>query len=325
MSTIAAEFAARIRERYPEGLTGIIPIGGTRTTYILEHNRDNANPGQIESFSAYADHVENRIRALMSSFFELGGQNLVAPILSYQLFEDERGQAYVDMATQQSFRLMNDDWTAYYQSQNIDPYFAGIDTLLHFPQRALQYQLGEAMTEYQKQWPYREGRRKLIWEIAPIPLYSFWRAPAVLGEAAQAELEARLSNATDMDAMYEALYRYYAQAAYGTTIPRPHFYLGNNRSGELKVRAMLPVALLCGGPVRFFYVPYPTLLMTRDTLQAVLDDLAFGKRIRSNGSADYSGKLTQELIEAEYQRVIQLSGDPMTTLGLLRGGSNSGD
>jgi len=318
--TDRASFAARIRERYPEGLTGVIPIGGTRTTYILEHNRRSENPGQIESFSAYADHVEARIRNLMTGFFELGGQNLVAPILSYQLFEDERGPAYVEMATRQSFRLMNADWTAFYQAQDIDPYFAGIDTLLHFPERELQYRLGVEMTAYQQQWPYREERRKLIWEIAPIPLFSVWRAQAVMGEEAHAALEASLNAVADLDAMHETLYRYYAAAAYGTTIPRPHFYLGNNRSGELKLRAMLPISLLCGGPVRFFYVPYPTLLITPETLQAVLEDLAFGKRLRSS-NADYSGKLTQELIEAEYQRVMRLSSDPETTLGLLRAAS----
>src|SRR5690606_35651575 len=124
--------------------------------------------------------------------------------------------------------------------------------------------------------------------------------------------------------MQDALYRYYAQAAYGTTIPRPHFYLGNNRSGELKIRAMLPVSMLCGGPVRFFFVPYPTLLITPETLQAVLEDLAFGKRIHS-GSADYSGKLTQAMIEAEYERVMRLSGDPGTTFGLLRDATADGD
>ena len=315
--TDTAAFAARIRERYPEGLTGIIPIGGTRTTYILEHNRHSENPGQIDSFAAYADHVETRIRGLMGSFYALGGQNLVAPILSYQLFEDERGPKYVEMATRQSFRLMNDDWTAFYQAQDVDPYFAGIDTLLHFPDRELQYQLGVAMTDYQQRWPYREGRPKLIWEIAPIPLFSFWRAPAALGDAAQAELEAALAGAADMDAMYAALYRYYAQASYGTTIPRPHFYLGNNRSGELKLRAMLPISMVCGGPMRLFYVPYPTLLITHETLRAVLDDLAFGERLRSN-KADYAGKLTQATAEAEYEQMMRLSHDPETTLGLLR-------
>ncbi len=34
-------FADRIRERFPEGLTGIFAIGGTRTTFILEHNQRN--------------------------------------------------------------------------------------------------------------------------------------------------------------------------------------------------------------------------------------------------------------------------------------------
>jgi hypothetical protein len=35
-------FADRVRARFPEGLTGIIAIGGTRTTFILEYNRSTA-------------------------------------------------------------------------------------------------------------------------------------------------------------------------------------------------------------------------------------------------------------------------------------------
>ena len=39
-----AEFAQRIRERYPEGLTGLFAIGATRRTYILDRNRHRKIP-----------------------------------------------------------------------------------------------------------------------------------------------------------------------------------------------------------------------------------------------------------------------------------------
>ena len=47
------EFSERIRERYPEGLTAILAIGATRTTYILEHNRESETPGKITDFNLY--------------------------------------------------------------------------------------------------------------------------------------------------------------------------------------------------------------------------------------------------------------------------------
>jgi hypothetical protein len=97
----------------------------------------------------------------------------------------------------------------------------------------------------------------------------------------------------------------------------PHFYLGSNRNGEMKLHAMLPIALLCGGDFRVFYTPYPTLFMTRETWQVMLEDLAFGKAKRSK-KLDYSGQWTPEQAEAEYQRIQALRADPQSTLGLIR-------
>lgn len=45
--TETASFADRMHERYPEGLTGIFAPGGTRTNFLLEHQRNQENPGQF--------------------------------------------------------------------------------------------------------------------------------------------------------------------------------------------------------------------------------------------------------------------------------------
>lgn len=312
-----ASFAARMRERYPEGLTGILAIGGTRVTFILQNNRETDDLGRIENMHGYGADMLARTRNLIGMFFDMGGQNLVIPVLSYQLFENERGQEYAQITAQMALELMNEDWVTFYRDNEIDPYFAGIDTLLHFPEREVTYRLGSECARFNAAWQYQDGRRKLIWEVAPIPLFSFWRAHEVMGEAAAAQLEADLAAAPNMQVMHDALYRYYAQAVYGTAIPYPHFYLGTNRNGDIKLRAMLPIAMTCGGPMRMFFTPYPTMFMTRETFQAILEDLAFGKRLRST-NIDYSGKLTPELFDAEYQRVIALSSDPDSTLGLSR-------
>jgi len=129
--------------------------------------------------------------------------------------------------------------------------------------------------------------------------------------------EESLEQSTDLQDMHDKLYRYYARAVYGTDIPMPQFYLGSNRNGDIKMRSMLPIAMVCGGPFRMFFTPYPSLFITREILQAILEDLAFGKPLRST-KMDYSGQVTADLIEAEYQRVLQVSSDPNTILGMVR-------
>jgi hypothetical protein len=49
----------------------------------------------------------------------------------------------------------------------------------------------------------------------------------------------------------------------------------------------------------------------------ILEDLAFKDRFYS-AKTDYSGQYTSELAQAEYARVMELSSDSQTTLGLSR-------
>src|SRR5690606_14988848 len=149
-------------------------------------------------------------------------------------------------------------------------------------------------------------------------LYSIWSAHQVMGEEARAHLETELAAITDLQAMHDILYRYYSHAVYGTDIPYPHFYLGSNRNGDLKLRSLLPIALLCGGSFRLYFTPYPSLFTTRKTLQEILEDLAFGKTITSSKFTNYSGQFTSKLAESEYQRILELAADPRSTLGLIR-------
>ena len=316
MMTEPQTFAERIRERYPEGLTAMLAIGGTRMTYILDTQSGTQNPGSMGDMRDYARDMNARMRTLIHTYLDLGGQNVIIPLLSYQLFENERGAEYADLTARMALDLLDEEWVGFYRENQIDPYFAGIDTLLRFPERPLSYELGVACERFNQGWAYQEGRHKLIWEVAPIPLYSIWRAPEVMDERA-VQLEADLDSASNLQTIHDTLYRYYARAVYGTEMPTPHFYLGTNRNGDLKLRAILPIALLCGGQTRLFFTPYPTMYITRETLQTILEDLAFGKRLRSL-QTDYSGQLTPELVATERERVLQLSGDPRSTLGLTR-------
>lgn len=314
--TESTVFADRIRERYPEGLTGIFAPGGTRTTFILERQRNQENPGLIPDFTEYTDYAFTRLFDLIETFFELGCQNLVIPLFSYQGFY-ERGEEYREQAARMCLRVIDDAKIDFYQRHEIDPYLVGIDTLLHLPQDQFAHQLGREFEDFNHQWPYQDGRRRIIWEVAPIPLYSFWRAHEVMSESERAAFETTLRQSTDLQEMHDLLYRYYARAVYGTDLPMPHFYLGSNRNGDIKVRSMLPMAMVCGGPFRMFFTPYPSLYLTQETLQSMLEDLAFGKPLRST-KTDYSGQVTGDLLEIERQRIVQLSTDPASTLGMVR-------
>lgn len=315
-----SDFAERIRARYPEGLTGVISVGGTRTTYILEQAQHNTDPGQIKDVSNYAENMQLRYLDLVKMFFNLGGQNIIMPVLSYQSFY-ERGEEYAKRYTQFAQWLVRERFQDFYHQHDVDPYFIGIDTLLHLPKTEIGHELGHVLKEFQDQWVYQEGRKKLLWEIAPIPLFSFWNVKTTLPLEEQTELEEALSQATDMNVMHDLLYRYYAKSAFGTELPVPHFYIASNRNGDLKLRSPLPLSLICGGSFRMFFTPYPSLFMTQDVLQAILQDLAFGREdsasVRSF-KTDYSGQFTDEMIQAERQRIEMLRHDPEAIIGMSR-------
>src|SRR4051794_31760653 len=104
--TIDESFASRIQERYPEGLTGIFAIGGTRTTYILEQNRYAENPGRIEDFAAHGTFLQDRYCQFINMFMDLGGQNMIITASSFRGFH-ERGGEYAQLVAKEILRMAN--------------------------------------------------------------------------------------------------------------------------------------------------------------------------------------------------------------------------
>ncbi len=310
------DFKARIQQRYPEGLTGVFAVGGTRTTYILEQNRDKANPGHIEDFAAHGDYLLRRYWDLIQTFFDLGGQNMIITAFSFRGFYN-RGAEYGALITQEMGRFIDEGSAQFYRDNQIDPYFTGIDTLLLQPEDSPIYQIGQQFADFQNRWPYQDGRQKLVWEIASLPLYTFWQAFQDMTPEEREEVNSAIASEENLEDIYRSLYRRFSHAAYGTDIPMPHFYLGTNKSGDLKWRSPMPLALSGGDYLRMFYTPYPSLFIRRETLQTILEDLAFRDRFYS-AKTDYSGQYTPELVQAEYERVMELSSRPETTLGLSR-------
>jgi hypothetical protein len=309
-------FAARIRERYPEGLTGIFAVGGTRTTYILDQNRSSADPGHINDFAAHGEYLQHRYGEFIKMFFGLGGQNMIITASSYRGLH-ERGEEYAKLIAYEVARLNNDFFQKFYRENNIDPYFVGIDTYLLLPEDSPPHKVAKDLIEFQKNWSYRKGRHKLVWEIASIPLFTFWRLVQSMDTKARNKLEKELAAQTNLDGVYNLFYQRFSRAVYGTDLPPAHFYLGTNKSGDLKWRSPMPIALTGGEYMRMFYTPYPSLFTTSDTLQAILADLAFNKRFHSL-KTDYSGRYSSELVQTEFERVVELSTKSETTLGFSR-------
>ncbi|MEP7288986.1 MAG: hypothetical protein ABI947_24800 [Chloroflexota bacterium] len=309
-------FASQIRERYPEGLTGIFAIGGTRTTYILEHNRHAADPGHIEDFADQGKFLLTRYLQLIQMFFELGGQNMILTAFSFRGFHN-RGDEYQALAMQELVRIVGDEAQAFYREHGIDPYFVGIDTLSLLPEGSPAQQAGKILEAFQQSWNYTEGRRKLVWEVASMPLHTFWKVYASISEQDRFAFEAQVESMSNLEDIYRLYYKTFSQAIYGTEIPMPHFYLGTNKSGDLKWRSPMPLALSGGDYLRLFYTPYPTLFITAETMHSILEDLAFKDRFYS-AKTDYASQYTPDLVQAEYDRVMALSADPQTTLGFSR-------
>jgi len=274
------------------------------------------HPGKIDDFDAHSAYLMRRYREFVSMYLDLGGTHLIVGVFSFLGFHN-RGPEYAQLATQNMARLIDDDQIAFYHERGIDPYFAGIDVLKLAPPTSPIHQLSDTLAAFQADWPYAEGRHKLVWEIASLPLYSFWQMFAGMDPQAHAALEAEVRNQPDFEAVYDVLYRHYSQRVYGTYIPKPAFYLGTAKSGDLKWRGPMPAALSGGDFLRLFYTPYPSLFTKRQTMQRILEEVVYGKRFFSD-QTDYSGRYSRESVQAEYERASQLSDDPLSTLGLAR-------
>src|SRR5579859_4788322 len=149
-------FADRIHERFPQGLTGVFAIGGTRTTYILNQNRHADNPGQIGDFAAHGEYLQSLYCELMKMFFDLGGQNMVITASSFRGFH-ERGSEYTRLVTKEMLRLIDSAFQCCYVENDLDPYFVGIDTLLHLPESSAEHQMAVQLADFQRSWKYQPG------------------------------------------------------------------------------------------------------------------------------------------------------------------------
>jgi hypothetical protein len=312
------EFAARVREHFaPSGLTAVFAIGATRRTYILDKNRRATDPGRIPDFSALGEYMAESYREFIRTFLSLGGQNLIVTALSFRSFF-ERGEDYARLVIPEMLRVIDERFLEFYRSEDIDPYFVGLESLLLQPEDSAVSQMAKRMVEFQRhEWTYQDGRRKLLWEVASMPLLALWQAFRSMPAEEQAQIDALIAAGHELEDLARLLHAKFSAKVYGVELPMPQLYIGTNMSGDLKWRSPMPLALSGGEYLRMFYTPYPTLFMTREVMRAIIEDLAFGKRFHSR-KLDYEGRYTPELAEAEHARILALRDDVDSVLGLSR-------
>ena len=290
---------------------------GRAPNLSLENNRKGPNPGTISSLDDYASTLLRGYFDFSRMFFNLGGQNMVITALGFESFF-QRGEAYAQFIALSTRSLVNKQAADYYHALDADPYFIGVDTLLLLPTSHPAYELGASLVQFMSDWKYDNSRRKMVWEIASIPLLTLWRARDH-ELSSNDELSALpVNQPADLVEVQKTYYEFFARFAYGALIPRAHFYLGTNRNGDLKLRTVLPAGFIGGSDCRLYFTPYPSLMMTQGAMQVMLEDLAFGEQKLRSRQMDYKDRYTPELAEAEYQRFRSLADDPSSILGLSR-------
>src|SRR5258708_11773899 len=252
-------------------------------------------------------------------FFELGGQNMIIAASSFRAFAGQRGPEYLNWIAKAVSNLHNDNFQRFYRENGIDPYFIGIDVFLAQKTESAAQKMAQGMRDFQKSWPYARGRFKLIWESGRVCMDSVINS--ILADD-QSQLKALLAQTEDLEKLFRLIYERYAPEIYGAAMPLADFYLGTNKSGDLKIRSPMPFTLTGGEYMRSYYTPYPTLFIRPETMRHILNDLAFGERFQSL-KADYSGRYTSELAQSEYDRIMALCSNPETTIGLSRKDVNS--
>lgn len=294
-----------IKKKYPEGLCGIFVFGGTRTSYATQIRRHATEPGAIESFQDYTEYGLTRSLEIIHNFFELGGKYAILEILDIHRIAGERG-AYTNPAIDANYALIDEKRQQFYLENQIDPYFVGIDALLQLSESHLAYKLAKRLQEFQMSWSRDEAHCKLIYSIAPLPLYTFSKI--------QFEL---LSDEDNLLNLANKLYRQFSVASYGLYVPPPAFYIGQARNGSMQSASRLPLALDVTGKLRLYYTQYPSFYLSKTGLKTILDDLLYESENGLNSKTyDYNGQITPEMAHEMHEYFSRLADDGESILGL---------
>lgn len=305
----------RIHERFPNGLTAVLATGGSRTWYILKHQQHHDNPGHIENLDEFMDVAHRANCHFIQMYLDCGGSHAIVPLFS-PFQTNMRTEKYLEATWRNVCLLIDDETQKFYRDNDIHPYFAGLDTLLRLPHRHVLSQMATKLMQFQHNWV--GGTNNLIWEFAPVPLYTLWQTIRNLSDAEHHKIEIDIETfGTDLAAIHQLLYKRFAPVAYGTDFQSPHLYIGTNRNRDLKLRIHWPLSLDMTEGTRLYFTPYPSFFMTQDGMASVLEDVLSTKTFRS-ANTDYRGMISRQQAQGMYERFTRLASDKSNITGLVK-------
>lgn len=284
-------------------VTAVISFGGTRTAYILENNRDKQDPGKID-YDDYINYCFNRMKKIIEDYLNAGGHNLVIQVLDIELFSGRRGDRYVELASQYAYELTSDSFQKFYAKYNLDVSFVGIDAIRELNPMHPAKTVGDHLHQFNLNSSYNESRRKLVWNISAIPLFSIYNK-------SQKQLNIPMDNLVQAQQQY---YQYFSKEIYGFNLPMPDIYIGNNRDGDLPLSTRLPIVIGAQHHLRLFFLPFPSFFITKNHFQLILSDLS--KKDATDNNLDYRNQVTRSQLNNDYEKFKRLAGEN-TIFGLL--------
>lgn len=263
-----------------EKLSGIIVIGGTRTAYIVDRQ---IATGEITDFQDYADYCAEHYQRIIKDFIDLGGEHLQLPILGWQSFVN-RGEKYAIAISQTVQMLTNDEFDTFFRQHRIYPHFVGLESLRLLPSEHYAHKMALHLKAYEETFDIDSVQHHLIWEVASIPNLTI----------AQSPIQTDLAG-LNLKEIHDGLYDHYSRLIYGANLPIPDFYIGSARNGHIKLRATVAPALAPGSDTKFYFLKYPTILLNRENLERIMNDVR--KSGLSSKQYDYDGIMNQKLLE----------------------------
>lgn len=267
-----------------------IAIGGTRTAYLIDRHLTD---GKIMDFHDYTKYSLHQYKRIIANYLSLEGQHLILPVYAWQLLI-ERGEKYAEVSVRALEMLITPEMSQFYSEYNIQPHFAGLE-VLQMSSNPILRQVAENFQNFENQYQYSPDKHHLVWEIAPMPLLTF----------GQNSFPQKVTNTDDIAGLHDNLYKHYAKIAYKAQLTPPDIYIGSAKNGDLKIRSMFPMALGAGEDTRFYFLEYPSVLITKEHLRLIMEDARQAEYMKTYDYEDVMNEEKLNELKNRYQKMME--------------------
>lgn len=274
-----------------------IAIGETRTAYLIERN---ITDGKIVDFQDYADYSILQYMRIIEDYILLGGEHLILSVYSWQLLV-EQGAKYAELSVNALNMLTSPTMKQFYIEHNIQPRFVGLEILQMNSNKVLR-EVADNFENHEKEYDYSPDKHQLIWEIATMPLLTYGQntTPQRITDDI-ANLDGDIAN------LHDDLYNHYAKIAYKIDIPPPDIYIGSAENGDLKIRSMSPMAFSAEQATKFYFLKYPSILITKQHLKLIMDDAEQATYMKTDDDDEMMNEATLNQLKSRYQKAMNNS------------------